>query len=119
MFCNLSPLAVHTNETLNSLRFATKVRIMQVSPHDLESLYSGNRSIAQLLGALSARAVHSGIQSCYLILEGTQAKAPARRTGCLVVDVNTHNEQFVRKRNSGTAVLYSGTADMHIPPQGD
>ncbi|GHJ88200.1 hypothetical protein NliqN6_4602 [Naganishia liquefaciens] len=25
MFCNLSPLAVHTNETLNSLRFATKV----------------------------------------------------------------------------------------------
>ncbi|KAI5449921.1 kinesin-like nuclear fusion protein [Naganishia albida] len=25
MFCNLSPLAVHTSETLNSLRFATKV----------------------------------------------------------------------------------------------
>lgn len=31
MFCNLSPLAVHTNETLNSLRFATKVRMMQMS----------------------------------------------------------------------------------------
>ena len=38
MFCNLSPLAVHTNETLNSLRFATKVRKMQMSSLHLRKL---------------------------------------------------------------------------------
>lgn len=31
MFCNLSPMAAHTNETLNSLRFATKVSAITIS----------------------------------------------------------------------------------------
>jgi hypothetical protein len=61
MFCNLSPLAAHTNETLNSLRFATKVRIaIRVASRKLMRLVRSNDRLTGLsLVVPSVKVAHS------------------------------------------------------------